>query len=157
MITTRRVWCVIFAVVLRSDLAYSFLWISYLRYSYFLWFWSESEFFWLLWFGRASCAITRRSLSGWLVFLGRSPSPCKSKKEVTISRCSTKAEYWSMTAITHEFEQWLNLLPWAYNITGQWIYIDSLFCILCRFCNISWTRKIQWSELSFLMWCHSTQ
>lgn len=49
---------------------------------------------------------TRRSLSGWMVFLCRSPISWKTKKQVTVSRSSTEAEYHSMAALTCELK-WL--------------------------------------------------
>lgn len=54
----------------------------------------------------AACPVTRRSLTGWLVFLGKSPVSWKTKKQHTVSRSSAEAEYRSMAAITCELK-WL--------------------------------------------------
>ncbi|KAK8601006.1 hypothetical protein V6N12_050851 [Hibiscus sabdariffa] len=47
-------------------------------------------------FDRDACPLTRRSLTGWLVFLSHSPIPGKTKKQHTISRSSIETEYRSM-------------------------------------------------------------
>ncbi|CAH9080033.1 unnamed protein product [Cuscuta epithymum] len=57
----------------------------------------------------AACPITRRSLSGWLVFLGHSPISWKTKKQSTVARSSAEAEYRSMAAATCELK-WLKAL-----------------------------------------------
>ncbi|WVZ25460.1 hypothetical protein V8G54_004004 [Vigna mungo] len=54
----------------------------------------------------AACPLTRRSLTGWIIFLGNSPVSWKTKKQHTVSRSSTEAEYRSMATTMCELK-WL--------------------------------------------------
>ena len=57
----------------------------------------------------AACPLTRRSLAGWIVFLGQSPVSWKTKKQQNVSRSSAEAEYRSMASVTCELK-WLKAL-----------------------------------------------
>ena len=58
----------------------------------------------------ASCPNSRRSVIGYLLLLGNSPISWKSKKQITISRSSSEAEYRAMAAASTEVTWVVNLL-----------------------------------------------
>lgn len=63
----------------------------------------------------ATCPLTRRSLTSYFVLLGDSPISWKTKKQPTVSRSSTEAEYRSLAAVTSEFK-WLKGMLFAFGI-----------------------------------------
>lgn len=73
----------------------------------------------------ASCPDTRRSVTGFCVYLGKSLISWKCKKQQTVSRSSTEAEYRSMALATCELI-WLQQLLTDLKITVQ--HTAKLFC-----------------------------
>lgn len=75
----------------------------------------------------ASCPMTRRSTTGFFILLGQSPISWKIKKQVTVSRSSSEAEYRAMAVTTCEL-QWLRYLLHDLGIphsTPSLLYCDS--------------------------------
>lgn len=58
----------------------------------------------------ASCPNSRKSVTGYLLLLGKSPISWKSKKQSTISRSSSEAEYRAMASAASEITWMVRLL-----------------------------------------------
>ena len=58
----------------------------------------------------ASCPDSRRSVTGYILLLGNSPVTWKSKKQRTVSRSSSEAEYRAMASAASEVVWTVNLL-----------------------------------------------
>ena len=66
----------------------------------------------------AGCVDTRKSITGFSVYLGSSLISWKSKKQVTVSRSSSEAEYRALASVTCEI-QWLTYLLHDFDITHK--------------------------------------
>ncbi|MCH79973.1 retrovirus-related Pol polyprotein from transposon TNT 1-94 [Trifolium medium] len=73
----------------------------------------------------ARCPDTRKSVTGYCVLLGNSLISWRSKKQNTVSRSSTEAEYRALASLTCEI-QWLSYLFHDFNI--QFSQPASLYC-----------------------------
>lgn len=58
-----------------------------------------------------ACPLTRRSLMGWFIQLGKSPLSWKTRKHDVVSRSSTEAEYRAMADTVQELLWLRDLLP----------------------------------------------
>jgi len=77
----------------------------------------------------ASCLTTRHSVTGFCIFLGSSLVSWRSKKQTTVSRSSSKAEYRALASTTCEL-QWLTYLLQDLQISfiqPSLLYCDSQF------------------------------
>ncbi|GAA0153679.1 transmembrane signal receptor [Lithospermum erythrorhizon] len=76
----------------------------------------------------AACPTTRRSVTGWTVFLGSSPLSWNSKKQDTVSLSSAEVEYRAMAKLTCELK-WMRGLLECVGVRLQGpmqVYYDSL-------------------------------
>lgn len=77
-----------------------------------------------------SCTTSRRSTTGFCVFLGPALVTWKSKKQQTVARSSAEAEYRSLATLTSEL-LWIRQLLRAFdiNIPSVMVYCDSISAI----------------------------
>ncbi|GKD01763.1 ribonuclease H-like domain-containing protein [Tanacetum coccineum] len=78
---------------------------------------------------------TRKSVSGYYVFLGDSLVTWKSKKQTTLSKSSAEAEYRSMGSATYE-------VIWLSNLLGD-MGVEGLFPVVLYCDNSSACRLLQ--------------
>nr|KYP36274.1 Retrovirus-related Pol polyprotein from transposon TNT 1-94 [Cajanus cajan] len=79
----------------------------------------------------AGCPDTRRSITGFAVYLGDSLISWKSKKQITVSRSSSEAEYRALATTTCEL-QWLSYLLKDFHIdliSPSILYCDNQFAL----------------------------
>ncbi|GAA0139646.1 transmembrane signal receptor [Lithospermum erythrorhizon] len=73
-----------------------------------------------------TCPETRRSLSGYCIFLGKSLISWKTKKQTTVSKSSAEAEYRSLASSVCEL-QWI-----TYLLKDLLVKIDTPICLWCN-------------------------
>jgi hypothetical protein len=79
----------------------------------------------------AACPLTRRSLTGWIIFLGNSPISWKTKKQQVVSRSSAESEYRSMANTTCELK-WVKSILCSLGISHSMpmqLFCDSQFAL----------------------------
>jgi len=78
----------------------------------------------------ASCVHSRRSTSGFCVFLGNSLLSWRSKKQPIVSKSSTEAEYHALSSVTSEVV-WLSklLLHFEVDVSSVMLFCDNKFAI----------------------------
>ena len=75
----------------------------------------------------ASCPMTRRSVTGYLLKLGPASVSWKTKKQATVSRSSSEAEYRAMANVTSEVVWTRNLLKFlGISVPSVHLYCDNL-------------------------------
>ncbi|GJT73239.1 ribonuclease H-like domain-containing protein [Tanacetum coccineum] len=77
----------------------------------------------------ANCIVTRKSVTGYCVFLNNSLVSWKSKKQNTLSKSSTEAEYRALTSITSEIS-----LPKGWIQSSTWNWLKDLLCMMFTSC-----------------------
>ena len=79
----------------------------------------------------AACPNSRRSVTGYVMLLGRSPMSWKSKKQATVSRSSSEAEYRAMASAASEITWLIQLLQdlGVYNLEPVLLHCDNMSAI----------------------------
>ena len=73
----------------------------------------------------AACPFSRRSVTGYVIHLGNSPISWKSKKQSTVSRSSSEAEYRAMATVMSE-------LIWVKSVLAAiGIFLDRPMYLFC--------------------------
>lgn len=85
----------------------------------------------------ASCPLTRRSLSAFVVVLGGSSISWKTKKQQTVSHSSAEAEYRSMAASLREVKLTFTLLSIQSSMNAQSILNPIVTQFVMQFMKIS--------------------
>ncbi|XP_019168369.1 PREDICTED: uncharacterized protein LOC109164068 [Ipomoea nil] len=73
----------------------------------------------------ASCPETRRSVTGFCIFLGTAPISWRTKKQSTVSRSSSEVEYRALAATVYEVQWIITLL---HDLQIEMIRLAAIFC-----------------------------